>query len=138
MDSDGESFKRVGRPHSSPEKGESFKEAVYPAELEYLEKRWKEGSGSDASKGDSRTAQSPTPTVDNNLVGLAFSGGGLRSACFNLGVAQGLEKRGVLRHVDYLSAVGGGAYVASSLVAATRREGAFPFAGPRSESNLEQ
>ncbi|MEM7352203.1 MAG: AAA family ATPase [Acidobacteriota bacterium] len=43
-----------------------------------------------------------------------------------------------MRHVDYLSAVGGGAYVASSLVAATRREGAFPFAGPRSESNLEQ
>lgn len=44
-------------------------------------------------------------------VGLAFSGGGLRSATINLGVLQGLQERGVLKKVDYLSCVSGGAYI---------------------------
>ncbi len=44
-------------------------------------------------------------------LGLAFSGGGLRSATINLGVLQGLQEDGVLRKVDYLSCVSGGAYI---------------------------
>jgi hypothetical protein len=47
------------------------------------------------------------------LVGLAFSGGGIRSATFNLGVLQALEAGGLLHEVDYLSSVSGGGYVAS-------------------------
>jgi hypothetical protein len=50
---------------------------------------------------------------DGDVVGLAFSGGGIRSATFNLGVLQALEASGVMRHVDYLSSVSGGGYVAS-------------------------
>ena len=38
-----------------------------------------------------------------NLIGLALSGGGVRSASFNLGLLQSLYENGVLRHVDYMS-----------------------------------
>ena len=48
----------------------------------------------------------------SNLVGLAFSGGGIRSANFSLGVLQGLDVQRVLPQLDYLSAVSGGAYMA--------------------------
>src|ERR1700704_4481301 len=44
-------------------------------------------------------------------VGLAFSGGGIRSATFNLGVLKGLHYLEVLKHVDYLSTVSGGGYI---------------------------
>ena len=39
----------------------------------------------------------------HDRIGLAFSGGGIRSATFNLGVLQGLQEFDLLRHVDYLS-----------------------------------
>jgi len=42
------------------------------------------------------------------LVGLAISGGGIRSATFALGVLQRLQELDVLRQVDYLSTVSGG------------------------------
>jgi hypothetical protein len=45
------------------------------------------------------------------LGGLALSGGGIRSATFNLGVLQGLEKAGVLRGFHYVSTVSGGGYI---------------------------
>lgn len=37
------------------------------------------------------------------LAALCFSGGGIRSATFNLGILQGLAKNGVLKDMDYLS-----------------------------------
>lgn len=43
--------------------------------------------------------------------GIAFSGGGIRSATFNLGVLQTLAHKGWLEHVDYLSTVSGGGYI---------------------------
>lgn len=46
-----------------------------------------------------------------NLVGLALSGGGIRSATFCLGFLQGLHKLRLLRIFDYLSTVSGGGYV---------------------------
>ena len=58
-----------------------------------------------------KSAGLPPPTGD--VVGLAFSGGGIRSATFNLGVLQALEGGGVLPQVDYLSSVSGGGYIAS-------------------------
>jgi hypothetical protein len=47
----------------------------------------------------------------NNLIGLAFSGGGIRSATLNLGILQGLAKKGILDKFDYLSTVSGGGYI---------------------------
>jgi hypothetical protein len=55
------------------------------------------------------------PAPKDDLVGLAFSGGGIRSAVFNLGVLQALEGAGLLKRVDYLSSVSGGGYIASCL-----------------------
>src|SRR5689334_3872420 len=42
---------------------------------------------------------------------LCFSGGGIRSASFCLGVAQALANARVLHRFDYLSTVSGGGYV---------------------------
>jgi hypothetical protein len=47
----------------------------------------------------------------SDYVGLALSGGGIRSATFNLGLIQELANNGVLRTVDYLSTVSGGGYI---------------------------
>src|ERR1700674_5664045 len=49
------------------------------------------------------------------LAALCFSGGGIRSATFNLGVLQGLAKVGLLGRFDYLSSVSGGGYISSWL-----------------------
>lgn len=48
-----------------------------------------------------------------DTVGLAFSGGGIRSATFCLGVLQALAKQELLAKVDFLSTVSGGGYVGS-------------------------
>lgn len=46
-------------------------------------------------------------------LGVACSGGGIRSATVCLGVFQGLARLGLLKHVDYLSTVSGGGYFGS-------------------------
>jgi hypothetical protein len=46
---------------------------------------------------------------------LCFSGGGMRSATFGLGLIQGLARHGMLRRFDYLSTVSGGGYLGSWL-----------------------
>jgi hypothetical protein len=46
----------------------------------------------------------------NSAVGLALSGGGIRSATFCLGVVQVLADRGLVKDVDLLSTVSGGGY----------------------------
>lgn len=51
----------------------------------------------------------------DQLMGLALSGGGIRSATFSLGVMQALAREGVLAKMDYLSTVSGGGYIGSSL-----------------------
>jgi choline dehydrogenase-like flavoprotein len=50
-----------------------------------------------------------------NKVGLALSGGGVRSSTFALGILQGLAEKDRLRHVDFLSTVSGGAFTGSFL-----------------------
>ncbi|MDB5754841.1 MAG: hypothetical protein JWR56_1269 [Massilia sp.] len=47
------------------------------------------------------------------LAGLAFSGGGIRSATFNLGILQALAEKKMLGNFDYLSTVSGGGYIGS-------------------------
>ena len=56
------------------------------------------------------------------LIGLAFSGGGIRSATVNLGILQGLRKLGLLKAVDYLSTVSGGGYIGSCYSAVNAAE----------------
>jgi hypothetical protein len=67
-------------------------------------------------KRQQRVSEPPVqPTTKLGLKGLALSGGGVRSASFNLGVLQVLAERGLLRDVDYLSTVSGGGYIGSTL-----------------------
>lgn len=62
-----------------------------------------------------------------NLAALAFSGGGIRSAVFNLGFLQGVANRGALPVFDYLSTVSGGGYIGGWLSALLQRKnGAAP------------
>lgn len=44
-------------------------------------------------------------------VGLAISGGGVRSATFGLGLLRGLARNGLLTRIDYLSTVSGGGFI---------------------------
>src|ERR1039458_4319295 len=57
------------------------------------------------------------PAAQKGLIGLAFSGGGIRSATFNLGVLQALSRTRLLHFVDYVSTVSGGGYIGSWLMA---------------------
>jgi len=60
----------------------------------------------------------PHPYIEAHRVrplGVAFSGGGIRSATFNLGVLQGMAELGLLPFIDYLSTVSGGGYIGSWL-----------------------
>jgi hypothetical protein len=61
------------------------------------------------------------PAARDNLIGLSFSGGGIRSATFNLGILQALAEKELLHKFDYLSTVSGGGYIGSWLAALTHR-----------------
>jgi hypothetical protein len=63
-----------------------------------------------------------------DTVGLALSGGGVRSATFNLGLLQAFQRFQLLKHVDYLSTVSGGGYIGASLTwFMSRLKQPFPF-----------
>ena len=47
-------------------------------------------------------------------IGISCSGGGIRSAAFNLGALQALQRDGELQRADYLAAVSGGSYIAAA------------------------
>ncbi|MDH4094698.1 MAG: patatin-like phospholipase family protein [Betaproteobacteria bacterium] len=59
--------------------------------------------------------------AQGKALGLAFSGGGIRSATFNLGVIQALAEAKVLRRFDYLSTISGGGYIGAWLSLFIRR-----------------
>src|SRR5664279_1754678 len=80
---------------------------------------------------DERTgAQCPEPPQIvppvEDLMGLALSGGGIRSASFNLGILQGLESRNALWLFDYLSTVSGGGFIGAWWSAWLSREKRAP------------
>jgi hypothetical protein len=60
---------------------------------------------------------------DQRLSALCLSGGGIRSATFNLGVVQALARYGLIEHFDYLSTVSGGGYIGGWLKAWMNRAG---------------
>ncbi len=69
-----------------------------------------------------------------DALGLGLSGGGIRSATFNLGLLQALNKNNSLKQVDYLSTVSGGGYIGSSLTwLKSRVETQFPFGTTRKD-----
>jgi hypothetical protein len=81
-------------------------------------------------------------------VGLAFSGGGIRSATFNLGILQGLSRAGLLNKIHYLSTVSGGGYIGGWLISWILRDrnhlegvqqqlGDYPKFRPADETDVE-
>src|SRR5260370_20879125 len=100
-------------------------DAVLAAELEQTDGRRRQrklahSPPSDAKAnagGDSAPASPLAAARGRQLVGLAFSGGGIRSATFNLGFLQGLAGLNLLRVFDYLSTVSGRGYVRGWLAA---------------------
>jgi hypothetical protein len=89
-------------------------ESVLSDELKLLNKLRDTGTHSDKSSTYEQA-------YDFNLAGLSFSGGGIRSATFNLGVIQALANYGLLSKFDYLSTVSGGGYIGSWLTALLHR-----------------
>lgn len=67
------------------------------------------------------TKKSPGPWGPRSA--LCLSGGGVRSATFNLGVLQGLARCKLLDKFDYLSTVSGGGFIGSWLTAWIKRKG---------------
>lgn len=57
----------------------------------------------------------PDDRPSGEVVGVALSGGGIRSATFCLGVFQALARLGQLARIDYISTVSGGGYFGSFL-----------------------
>ena len=72
---------------------------------------------------DELLAAARVKALSENLAGLAFSGGGIRSATFAIGVLQGLASLKLLRFFDVLSTVSGGGYAGGWLATWIRREG---------------
>lgn len=68
-----------------------------------------------ATEKDDGTRGTPEPALPRNSIGLALSGGGIRSATYSLGVLQALAKNGVLKRVDFLSTVSGGGFIGGFL-----------------------
>jgi Patatin-like phospholipase len=64
-------------------------------------------------------------------IGLALSGGGIRSATFNLGVLQALARLDILRRFDYLSTVSGGGYIGACLTSLLSHRKSWPAGRPR-------
>lgn len=70
-----------------------------------------------------RRAQLGLPAPADDLVGIALSGGGIRSATVCLGVLATLNKHCFLEQTDYLSSVSGGGYTASYIHASLKKYG---------------
>jgi hypothetical protein len=65
-----------------------------------------------------------------HALGLAVSGGGIRSATFALGVLVALARRNLLHQFDYLSTVSGGGYLGSFLTTYLSSGQATPAGAP--------
>jgi hypothetical protein len=98
-----------------------------PWRLTYQHVVLREIEAINARRSPERQAAAPAPGEALDAVGLALSGGGIRSASICLGVLQALNDRDLMKRVDYLSTVSGGGYIGCSLSAAMSRTGQFPF-----------
>ena len=101
----------------------SYTPSVWLLEQELIA-RGKSDAGCNLPSDDNSAAMCDATALDiyrrartANSSGLCFSGGGIRSATFNLGVLQGLAKLELLEKFDYLSTVSGGGYIHQFLAA---------------------
>jgi hypothetical protein len=101
----------------------SFPQALRE-ELEDIKTRRQRSCPASPQKGEvPKEAAVLKEALDAGLMGLALSGGGIRSATFGLGFLQGLARMRMLGLVDYLSTVSGGGYIGGWLAAWIKRDG---------------
>jgi hypothetical protein len=93
-------------PESRREARPNDDDSAYPRRLQQLER---------AAMGKRREAAGLDPADPQLPIGLACSGGGIRSATFCLGVFQALARSNFLRRIDFLSTVSGGGYIGTFL-----------------------
>lgn len=103
------------------EKGYLFNE-VFTEELVEITRRWENYKPYPDRYLSAFEEDCRKPTPRHGLMGIGFSGGGIRSATINLGITQVLNRRGIFDHVDYMSTVSGGGYLGSSISALMRRK----------------
>src|SRR3569623_1361446 len=92
---------------------------IYKAIGEWSATRRREAAENDLPVRPNRDGEG----CDGPLSALCLSGGGIRSATFNLGVLQALARINLLGKFDYLSSVSGGGYIAAWLRAWMHRRG---------------
>jgi hypothetical protein len=80
------------------------------------------------------SALNPLRDPDPERVGVCCSGGGIRSASFNLGVLQAIQDKGRLQEVEYLAAVSGGSYIAGAVAMVAKTHTSDPDA-PRGDDS---
>lgn len=98
---------------------DQFENQIHPEEIRSINRRRAELDRPGVALVDKKVV---------DTVGLALSGGGVRSAALSLGVLQALNQHNVIRNIDYLSTVSGGGYIGSALTATlTKTEGEFVF-----------
>jgi hypothetical protein len=137
-----EEYEALGQPKLSEEEEQEFARLKAAAESEVKaadesEDEIKEGervksiykiireaqqrqAGPTGEKFETETKQIEVMTLRSAL---CLSGGGIRSATFNLGLLQGLARHGLLDKFDYLSTVSGGGFIGSWLSAWKHRCG---------------
>ena len=117
--------------------GASLFDCQYPKGLRDQEERLITARRLQADTSDKQRPSRPH-------VGLAFSGGGIRSATFCLGVLQALANKDTpnkhigLRDIDILSTVSGGGYIGSFFGAMFCRDKPTPGEGEQGPADVEQ
>ena len=111
-------------PENKPEGPTFFAKVVLDAELDQIAAR-RNGLFEIVPSSPAQPAESSDGYERAHQIrplGMALSGGGIRSATFNLGILQGLSEMNLLQHIDYLSTVSGGGYIGTWLHAVIQRK----------------
>ncbi|WNG14666.1 patatin-like phospholipase family protein [Cystobacter fuscus] len=100
-----------GPPAAPLEDDASRLDRLLAHERQYLDEARRLARREPSSDGAPAPAEPGITSPRRDLCGLALSGGGIRSATFNLGLLQCLQQLGLLEMFDYLSTVSGGGYI---------------------------
>ncbi|MGY5778527.1 GMC oxidoreductase [Rhizobium sp. LEGMi135b] len=87
---------------------------AYPSEMEQREAAAIHRRRAQLDETTDRSVLAPT-SLPKDTIGLALSGGGIRSATYALGVLQALAAAKILRRVDFMSSASGGGYIGGFL-----------------------
>lgn len=79
----------------------------------------------------------PYERLEEDSIGIALSGGGIRSATVCLGIMEQFNRVGLIKKADYLSSVSGGGYLASYIHASLNGKSAKEYEQLFSEEDIE-